>query len=63
MQKTILITGATSGLGLEAAKQLSKQGHEIILLCRNKEKGDADIRQDFPGGWENDINNAFTTLG
>lgn len=41
--KTILITGATSGLGLEAAKQLAKQGHEIILLCRNKEKGEAAI--------------------
>lgn len=39
MQKTILITGANSGLGLEAAKQLAKQGNEIILLCRNNEKG------------------------
>lgn len=43
MQKTMLITGATSGLGLEAAKQLSKQGHEIILLSRNKEKGNAAL--------------------
>ncbi len=38
MQKTILISGANSGLGLEAAKQLAKQNHEIILLCRNLEK-------------------------
>lgn len=45
MQKTILITGATSGLGMEAAKQLSKQGHELILLCRNKEKGDAALAE------------------
>lgn len=47
MQKIILITGANSGLGFEAAKQLAKQGHEIILLCRNKEKGTqavADIK-------------------
>ncbi|TXH21250.1 MAG: SDR family NAD(P)-dependent oxidoreductase, partial [Chitinophagaceae bacterium] len=29
-RKTILITGAKSGLGFEAAKQLAKQGHEII---------------------------------
>ncbi|HRB19665.1 MAG TPA: SDR family NAD(P)-dependent oxidoreductase, partial [Chitinophagales bacterium] len=43
--KTILITGATSGLGLEAAKQLAKQGHEIILLCRNKEKGEQAISE------------------
>lgn len=40
MQKTILISGATSGLGFEAAKQLAKQQHEIILLVRNKEKGE-----------------------
>lgn len=45
MQKTILITGANSGLGFEAAKQLAKQGHEIILLCRNKEKGEAAIAE------------------
>jgi glycosidase len=29
----------------------------------NKDKGDADIRQDFPGGWEGDTNNAFTKEG
>ncbi len=43
--KTILITGANSGLGFEAAKQLAKQGHEIILLCRNKEKGGAAVAE------------------
>ncbi len=43
MQKTMLITGANSGLGFEAAKQLAKQGHEIILLCRNKEKGETAV--------------------
>lgn len=37
--KTILITGGNSGLGFEAAKQLARQGHELILLCRNREKG------------------------
>ena len=43
MQKTILISGANSGLGFEAAKQLAKQGNEIILLCRNKERGETAI--------------------
>lgn len=43
MQKTMLITGANSGLGFEAARQLAKQGHEIILLCRNKEKGEQAV--------------------
>ena len=45
MQKTMLITGANSGLGFEAAKQLAKQGHEIILLCRNKEKGETAVAE------------------
>lgn len=45
MQKTMLITGANSGLGFEAAKQLAKQGHEIILLCRNKEKGEQAVSE------------------
>ncbi|HND82564.1 MAG TPA: SDR family oxidoreductase [Chitinophagales bacterium] len=44
-KKTILITGANSGLGFEAAKQLAKQGHEIILLCRNKEKGEIAVSE------------------
>ncbi|MDB5227366.1 MAG: putative oxidoreductase [Bacteroidota bacterium] len=43
--KTILITGATSGLGFEAAKQLSKQQHEIIVLCRSKENGERTISE------------------
>jgi glycosidase len=34
-----------------------------IGMAGNKDKGDADIRQDFPGGWEGDANNAFTKEG
>jgi glycosidase len=34
-----------------------------IGMTGNKDKGDADIRQDFPGGWEGDANNAFTAAG
>jgi NAD(P)-dependent dehydrogenase (short-subunit alcohol dehydrogenase family) len=45
MQKTILISGATSGLGLEAAKQLAKQQHEIIVLARNKEKAESAVAE------------------
>lgn len=45
MQKTILISGANSGLGLEAAKQLAKQQYEIIILCRNKEKGETALAE------------------
>ncbi|WP_255493224.1 glycoside hydrolase family 13 protein [Flavobacterium sp. SOK18b] len=34
-----------------------------IGMAGNKDKGDADIRQDFPGGWNGDTNNAFTNSG
>lgn len=34
-----------------------------IGMAGNKDKGDADIRQDFPGGWANDLANAFTESG
>lgn len=34
-----------------------------IGMAGNKDNGDADIRQDFPGGWEGDTNNAFSKEG
>ena len=34
-----------------------------IGMAGDKGKGDADIRQDFPGGWKGDANNAFSNAG
>ncbi|MCL9806502.1 glycoside hydrolase family 13 protein [Flavobacterium amniphilum] len=34
-----------------------------IGMAGDKGKGDADIRQDFPGGWKEDANNAFSASG
>ncbi len=34
----VVITGATSGVGYEAAKRLSQAGADLVLVCRNPEK-------------------------
>lgn len=38
MDKTILITGSTDGIGLETAKLFAKEGHRVLLHGRNAEK-------------------------
>lgn len=38
MQKTILLTGATDGIGLATAKVLVELGHNVLLHGRNSEK-------------------------
>jgi short-subunit dehydrogenase len=41
MRKTILITGASSGLGAEMARQFAARGHDLALCARRTEKLEA----------------------
>jgi hypothetical protein len=50
--KTVVITGGTSGIGEVATAALAKMGARIVLVARNKARGDATLarlRDSAPG--------------
>lgn len=51
--RTVLITGANSGIGFEAAKALVDKGAYVVLACRSRLKADGAVDQimaDEPAG-------------
>lgn len=55
-QRTVLITGGTSGIGLELAKRLQQRGNTVIVTGRDPAKLDA-TRRTLPGihAFESDV--------
>lgn len=44
--KTIVVTGANSGIGRATARQLAQLGHRVVMVCRSESKG-ASARDDI----------------
>ena len=55
--KTIVITGANSGIGYETARTCAERGAHTILACRDENRGRKAIEkiraQNVPGKTEN----------
>jgi len=43
--KTAIVTGANSGIGLIAARELARHGASVVVACRDTSKGDAAVEQ------------------
>ena len=43
--RTVIVTGANTGIGLETARMLALKGANVVLACRNFERGKAAVDQ------------------
>jgi NAD(P)-dependent dehydrogenase (short-subunit alcohol dehydrogenase family) len=53
--KTVIITGANSGIGKETARELARKGARVVLVCRHPERGESALRelsQELPGQFD-----------
>jgi NAD(P)-dependent dehydrogenase (short-subunit alcohol dehydrogenase family) len=48
--KTVLVTGANSGVGLATTVELARRGANVVMVCRSAERGEAALREALQHG-------------
>lgn len=43
--RTVLITGANTGIGFQSARALAQQGAHVVMACRNEQRGTEAARR------------------
>lgn len=61
MQRLAVVTGATSGIGLETARLLARSGWQVLCVGRDAARGEAALRQLQHESGGNGAHQLFTT--
>jgi uncharacterized protein len=54
MNNTALITGASSGIGLELAKVFAREGHNLLITARREERL-KELKKELEGEFDSDV--------
>ena len=60
-QRSIMVTGANSGIGKSCAMEVAKRGAIVHMVCRNKERGEAAQKEIITSS-KNNVSSKFTLL-
>ncbi len=60
--KTVLISGATNGIGKQSALELAKMGAQVVIIGRNKTKTEETLREIQTASGNNDVHALMADL-